>query len=78
MAVTRVTLQQVEAEGGRADRARLDATDEAEIRRHMAEDGENPDEASPAYERAVPPQELRQRLGMTQVEFAALLRVPVE
>lgn len=76
MAITRVTLHQVEADGGRADRARLDATSEAEIRRHMVEDGEAPDEA-PRFERPVLPQVVRQRLGMTQVEFAALLRVPV-
>ncbi len=76
MAVTRMTLQQIEAAGGRVDRAKLDATTEAEIRQQMVEDGEAPDE-EPALEHAVLPQEVRKRLGMTQVEFAALLRVPV-
>jgi putative transcriptional regulator len=78
--VTRVTLEQIEAEnGGRVDRAKVDATSEAEIRRHMAEDGEAAldEDEPPAYEQAVAPQELRKRLGLTQVEFAALLSVPV-
>lgn len=78
MAVTRVTLERMEAEGGKVDRAKVDATGEAEIRRHMAEDGEASDgEEGAAYERVVAAQELRKRLGLTQVEFAALLRVPV-
>jgi putative transcriptional regulator len=78
MAVTRVTLEQIEAAGGgKVDPARLDATTETEIRQHMAEDGENLDEEPPRFERPVLPQEVRKRLGMTQVEFAALLRVPV-
>ncbi len=76
MADTRMTLQQVEAAGGRVDRAKLDTTTEAEIRQQMVADGEPPDE-EPTFERAVLPQEIRKRLGMTQVEFAALLRVPV-
>lgn len=76
MAVTRVTLQQVETEGGKVDRARLDATTEAAIRQQMVEDGENPNEEQ-HFERPVLPQEVRKRLGMTQVEFAALLRMPV-
>ena len=77
MAVTRVTLDQIEASGGgQVDRARLDATTEADIRQQMLEDGENPDTEQP-FERPVLPQAVRKRLGLTQVAFAALLRVPV-
>jgi putative transcriptional regulator len=77
MALTRMTLEEITAKGGgRVDRARLDATTEEDIRRHMIEDGEDPDE-EPRFEPVVRPQDVRRKLGMTQTEFAALLRIPV-
>jgi putative transcriptional regulator len=54
----------------------MDATTEEDIRRHMIEAGEDPDEEL-HYERVVLPQDGRKKLNMTQIEFAALLRVPV-
>jgi putative transcriptional regulator len=77
VALTRMTLEQIMARfGGKIDRAKLDATTEEDIRRHMIEDGEDPDE-EPRFERVVLPQEVRKKLGMTQTEFSTLLRIPV-
>jgi putative transcriptional regulator len=77
MAVTRMTAEQIAvAGGGSVDRVRLDATTEADIRRHMIEDGEDPD-AEPRFEKPVLPQDLRRKLGLTQTAFATLLSIPV-
>jgi putative transcriptional regulator len=77
MVLTRITLKQIMAGGGgKLDRAKLDATTEEDIRRHMIEDGEHPD-ADIRWERVVQPRDVRKKLRMTQTEFAALLRVPV-
>ncbi len=77
MAVTRMTVEQIAAAGGgQVDRARIDATTEADIRRHMIEDGEDPD-AEPRFEKPVLPQDLRRKLGLTQTGFASLLGIPV-
>ena len=75
MAITRMTAQEIAA-SGQVDRSRLDATTEADIRRHMIEDGEDPD-AEPHFERPVPPQELRRKLGLSQTGFASLVGIPV-
>jgi putative transcriptional regulator len=61
-----------------ADRSKLDATSEEDIRSHMIEDGQDPDECVPdSYELVVPPQVVREKLKMTQEEFAQALRVPI-
>jgi putative transcriptional regulator len=75
MAITRMTVQQATA-AGQVNRAQLDATTEADIRRHMIEDDEDPD-AEPRFERPVLPQDLRHKFGLTQAAFAALLGIPV-
>jgi len=59
-----------------AFKRRMRATTEADISRHMIEDGEDPN-AVPSFERVVAPKEVRKKLGMTQTEFAALLRIPI-
>jgi putative transcriptional regulator len=76
MAITRMTSEQIAAVGGRVDRDRLDATTEADIRRQMIEDGEDPD-AEPRFHPPVRAQAVRQKLGLTQSEFARLLGIPV-
>jgi putative transcriptional regulator len=77
MAVTRMTLEQIMAAGGgKVDRAKLDATTEDDIRRHMIEDGEDPDE-EPRFEAPVLAQDVRRKFGMTQPAFAALLGIPL-
>jgi putative transcriptional regulator len=83
MALTRMPLDEIVARA--ADRTpeqeakfrrHMDATTEEDIRRHMIEDGEDPDE-EPNFERPVLPQDVRKKLGMTQIEFASLVRIPV-
>jgi putative transcriptional regulator len=83
MALTRMTLDEIVARAAERTpeeeaefRRRIDATTEEDIRRHMIEDGEDPDE-EPQFERPVLPQDVRKKLGMTQTEFAALVRIPV-
>jgi putative transcriptional regulator len=78
MAITRMTLDQIRARGTSRDRARIDATTEEDIRRHMVEDGQDPDADVPADARRIPSAaQIRKRLGMTQEEFAAAIQVPL-
>jgi putative transcriptional regulator len=60
----------------RIDRARIDTTTEADIRRQMREDGQEDTDLA-GFLPVVPPQLLRKRLGMTQAEFARALRIPL-
>jgi len=76
VAMVRKSLKAIEASRPRLDRAKFDATTEADIRRHMIEDGEDPDRA-PAVEDIYSPRAVRKRLNMTQEEFAHALRIPV-
>ena len=50
---------------------------QADIRRHMIEDGEDPDAPLPAMRRVVPAADVRKHLGMSQPRFAAFIGVPV-
>ena len=59
------------------DRAKIDATSEADIRRHMIEDGQDSESDLSGFTPIVPPQVLRRHLGMTQAEFARALRIPL-
>ena len=84
MALTRMTMDEIldraaqrTPEEEAVFRRKMDATTEEDIRRHMIEDGEDPDAELPPGELVVPPQEVRKKLGMTQTEFAKLLGVPV-
>ena len=76
MAIVHKSLSDVQAMKSRIDRAKLKATTEADIRRHMAEDGELPGRA-PDIASVFSPQVIRKRLGMTQEQFASALRIPV-
>ena len=61
-----------------ARQRRYAATTEDDIRRHMREDGYDPDHTSPVDVRlTVPVKLVREKLDMTQVELAMLLRVPL-
>jgi len=75
MAEVRMTAAEIRKRGGYVDRARVAATTEADMRRHMIEDGENPD--APGEGWYPTPASVRQRLGMTQTEIAGLLNIPV-
>ncbi len=76
MAIVRASLKDILARPPQADWAKVDATTEQDLRRHMVEDGEDPDADLP-NEQASSPAVLRAHLGMTQVAFARLLRIPV-
>lgn len=71
------TLQQIRASQPVVDRAKVEATTEEDIRRHMLEDGEDPDAELGAFKLVIPPAVLRQRLGMDHDAFAAALGVPL-
>ncbi|WP_082493995.1 helix-turn-helix domain-containing protein [Methylobacterium sp. Leaf106] len=74
--MARVSLDYLKANRPQVDQAKMDATTEADIRRHMVEDGHEPD-AEPVGYRAMPsPADIRARLGLTQVAFANALGVP--
>ncbi len=77
MAVVRRTLDHVQRMKPRIDRAKIDATTEADIRRHMIEDGQDPATKLAGFAPVIPPQVLRKRLGLTQAEFARALRIPL-
>ncbi|MDE2007380.1 MAG: transcriptional regulator [Rhodospirillales bacterium] len=76
MAITRMTMEQIKASAPDVDYAKLDATTEEDIRRHMIEDGEDPD-AEFRPENIVSPRFIRRRIGLSQTEFARTLRIPV-
>jgi putative transcriptional regulator len=76
MAKSGLTLAEILASKPNVDLARIDATTEADIRRHMREDGYDPDEAV-RDEDIVSPAIIRRRLGMSQRRFAEAIQLPV-
>ncbi|MBV8134257.1 MAG: helix-turn-helix domain-containing protein [Deltaproteobacteria bacterium] len=76
MAITRITLDQIKARGSKRERAKIKATSEDDIRRHMIEDGEDP-HAELREDDIISPWYIRKRLRMSQRQFAALLGIPV-
>lgn len=77
MAIVRMTAQQA-WQSGQADRQRIDAGTEDEVRRHMLEDGFDPDAPFNGLLPAVDSAALRNRLGLSHDEFARRLHVPVD
>ena len=77
--MAKVTLADALNRRSTVDRAKLDATTEDDIRRFMIEDDFDPDENVPAERWSVvrPPHEIRERFGLTQERFAALIGVPL-
>ena len=76
MAITRMTLDEIKARPSKRDRAKIKATTEEDIRRHMIEDGEDP-AAELREEDILSPWYIRKRLGMSQQQFADTLGIPV-
>lgn len=70
MAVYRIERGQP---AGRIDASRVDATTEADINRHIAEDELAALKDAGAYTRRI-----RRRLGLTQVQLATKLDVPLD
>jgi len=75
--MARMTLEQIRAAQPKVDRAMVAATGEADIAKHMREDGEDPEAGLGTFSEEVPPALIREQIGMTQVEFAEALRIPV-
>jgi putative transcriptional regulator len=61
----------------RVSRLKIESTTEADIRRHMIEDGQAPGGNLEGFAPIIPPQVLRKHLGLTQAEFARALRIPL-
>ena len=76
MALIRRSMEDIQRMKPRIKRAKIDATTEADIRRHMVEDGQEETDLAD-FSPVVPPRLLRKRLGMTQHEFARALRIPL-
>jgi len=76
MAIIRRTMENIRRMKPRINRAKIDATSEADIRRNMREDGQDERDIAD-YTPVIPPQVLRKRLRMTQAEFARALRIPI-
>ncbi len=76
MARSGMTLTEIMAATPDVDFARIDATTEDNIRRHMQEEGYDPDEAL-RDEDIISPAIIRKRLGMSQRRFADTIHVPV-
>jgi len=74
--MVRRTLAQIKASKPKIDWKIVDATTEEDIRRHMIEDGEDPDFV-PTLKDIFTPRVIRKRLKMTQEQFARALRIPV-
>ena len=77
MAVVRKNLEEVLSKPASVDRQKLESTTEADIRRHASEDGQDPDASLEGFSLAIQVKPIRQRLNMTQEEFAAALHVPL-
>ena len=75
MATVRKTLEQLRAARPKINRAKLRATKDADIARQIAEDPDTAPEIS--LDILIAPKRLRQRLSMTQEEFANALGIPV-
>jgi len=75
--MARRTLEQIKTSRPKVDHAKIEATTEKDIDRHMLEDEENPNASADNFIEELPPAQIRECIGMTQVEFAHALRIPV-
>jgi len=71
-----MSLDEVLAAPSKMDRAKIRATREADITRHMIEDGENPKAPLRARD-IISPAAIRKRMGLSQAAFAGMLAIPV-
>ena len=68
MALVRRTMENIRRLKPRINRAKIDATTEADNRRHREEDQD--ETVLAGFAPVIPPQLVRKQLGMTQNEFA--------
>jgi putative transcriptional regulator len=76
MAIVRHSLEKAQSTA-RFDRAKIEATTEEDILRQSIEDGEIPDVEPSEARLVVPPKVIREKMAMTQDEFAAALQIPL-
>ena len=57
--MARISLEQIKASRPKVNRARIEATDEAEITRHMREDGEKDEGELGNFVKGLPPASVR-------------------
>jgi putative transcriptional regulator len=76
MAKLGMTLTEIMASKPNVDVTKIDAATEQDIRRHMRDEGYDPDEAV-RDEDTVSPAIIRKRLGLSQRRFAEAIHVPV-
>ncbi len=76
MAIVRRTMENIRRMKPRGNRAKIAATTEADIRRHMREDDQDENDLK-GFAPVIPPRVLRKQLHMTQSEFARALRIPL-
>ena len=77
MAIVHRTLEQIRRMKPKTDRTKINKTTDADIRRHMIEDGQRHAGDLSSFAPVIPPQILRRHLGMTQSEFSKALRIPL-
>jgi putative transcriptional regulator len=77
MAIVRKSLVDLKATRPKIDRAKMAATTESDINRHIVEDGQALDAALTGYAPTLPVQTIRRQLGMTQEQFAFALHIPL-
>jgi putative transcriptional regulator len=75
--MARLTLEKIKATRPKVNREKIKKTSEKDIARHMREDGEDPTAELGPFVEDFPPAVIRERIGMTQVEFAQALGIPV-
>lgn len=75
--MARISLDELRTRASTVDRAKLDATTEADIKAQRAADGDADLDVPNAVEVVEPPRALRVRLGLTQTEIADALKIPV-
>ena len=73
-----MTAEEIKAAGGgRVDRAKVAATTAEDIRRHMVEDGEDPNAPLADYRPRPDLRAIRRRLGMSEEAFASAIGMTV-
>lgn len=75
--MARMTLEEIRNRASTVDRAKVEATTEAEIEAHRAADGDADLDVTAGARTVESPRSLRVRLGMTQPEMAAALSIPL-
>lgn len=75
--MARISLSELRTRASTVDRAKVDATTEADILTQRAADPDAPSEMPADAHAVTPPKALRVRLGMTQPEMAAALGIPI-